>query len=89
MPTAVSASQVKDLRDKTGAGFMDCKTALAEAEGDADAAIAILQKRGIALAEKRSARETSQGLVECYIHAGGRIRKSADISSNRDTSMSR
>ena len=70
---AISATQVKELRDKTGAGFMDCKSALAEAEGDLDKAVTILRTRGQALAAKRSGRSTSQGLVGSYIHMGGQV----------------
>ncbi len=84
MTTAISATQVKELRDKTGAGVMECKTALDEAGGDVDKAVAVLQERGIALAEKRSERETSQGLVECYIHAGGRIGAMIEVNCETD-----
>ena len=84
MAVVISATQVKDLRDKTGAGVMDCKTALDEASGDVEQAITILQKRGIALAEKRGGRETSQGLVECYIHAGGRIGAMVEVNCETD-----
>ena len=71
--SAISAAQVKELRERTGAGVMECKSALEEAEGDIERAMAVLQTRGLAMAEKRAHRETTQGLVECYIHAGGRI----------------
>ena len=68
---AVTAAQVKELRDRTGAGFMDCKSALAEVDGDIDKAVTILRTRGQALAAKRSGRSTGQGLVGSYIHMGG------------------
>jgi len=84
MAVAISATQVKELRDKTGAGVMECKTALDEAGGDVEKAVAILQERGIALAEKRGGRETSQGLVECYIHAGGRIGAMVEVNCETD-----
>ena len=69
----ISATEVKQLRDKTGAGFMDCKSALAEANGDVEQAITVLRKRGIAKAEKRSGRSTSEGVVGSYIHMGGKV----------------
>ena len=70
---AIAATQVKALRDKTGAGFMDCKSALTEADGDLEKAVTILRTRGQARAAKRSGRTTSQGLVGTYIHAGGQV----------------
>lgn len=70
---AISAALVKELRDKTGVGFMDCKAALAEADGNVDKAIDILRTRGQARAEKRAGRSTGQGLVGSYIHTGGQV----------------
>jgi elongation factor Ts len=81
---AISAGQVKDLRDRTGAGVMECKSALEEAEGDIERAVAILQARGLAMAEKRAHRETSQGIVESYIHAGGRIGAIVELNCETD-----
>ena len=81
---AISATQVKELRDKTGAGFMDCKSALAEAEGDLDKAVTILRTRGQALAAKRSGRSTSQGLVGSYIHMGGQVGVLLEIGCESD-----
>ena len=81
---AISATQVKELRDKTGAGFMDCKSALAEAEGDLDKAVTILRTRGHALAAKRSGRSTSQGLVGSYIHMGGQVGVLLEIGCESD-----
>lgn len=81
---AISATQVKELRDKTGAGFMDCKSALAEAEGDLDKAVTILRTRGQALAAKRSGRSTSQGLVGSYIHMGGQVGVLVEIGCETD-----
>lgn len=80
----VSAADVKALRERTGAGVMACKNALEEAEGDIERAVGVLQSRGMALAEKRAKRETSQGLVECYIHAGGRIGAMVEINCETD-----
>lgn len=69
----ISAKMVSDLRASTGAGFVDCKKALAEANGDFDEAVTILKKRGVATAAKKAGREASEGIIESYIHAGGRI----------------
>lgn len=67
---AVSANQVKELREKTGVGFMECKGALQEANGDVDAAVTILRKRGLASLAKKSGRETKEGLIGTYVHNG-------------------
>jgi len=69
----ISTSTIKELREKTGVGIMDCKTALSECNGDIDKAIDYLRKKGIATAKKRGGRLTSQGQVQSYIHAGGKI----------------
>jgi elongation factor Ts len=71
--TQITASMVADLRGKTGAGLMDCKKALSENEGDFDAALDWLRKKGIASAEKKAGREASEGLIESYIHLGGKV----------------
>ena len=81
---AVSASDIKELRERTGAGVMDCKKALDEADGDVERAIALLRERGATLAEKKAHRQTSQGLVECYIHAGGRIGAMVEVNCETD-----
>jgi elongation factor Ts len=81
---AVSADLVKELRERSGAGVMDCKRALDEAGGDLERAAALLQERGMLQAEKRMHRETSQGLVECYIHAGGRIGAMIEVNCETD-----
>ena len=81
---AVSAAQVKELRELTHAGVMECKNALEEAGGDFPKATKILKERGLARAEKRSQRETSQGLVECYMHAGGRIGSMVEVNCETD-----
>jgi elongation factor Ts len=70
---AVTAADVKALRDRTGAGMMDCKSALDEAEGDVEKAIEILRVKGAASAAKRSGRGTSEGIVSSYVHATGRV----------------
>ncbi len=69
----VSTSLIKQLREKTGVGIMDCKTALKECDGDIDGAVDYLRKKGIATAKKRGGRTTSQGQNKSYIHAGGKI----------------
>ena len=80
----VSAQQVKDLRDRTGAGFTACRDALLEANGDVEHAINILRKKGQAAAQKKAQRATSEGLVGCYIHAGGKIGVLAEINCESD-----
>jgi len=69
----IPAQLVKELRDKTGAGFSDCRTALIEANGDIEQAVGILRKKGQVAAAKKAQRATSEGLVSSYIHAGGKI----------------
>ena len=81
---AVSASDVKDLRDRTGAAMMDCKAALDEAGGDPEKAIEILRVKGQASAAKRSGRETSEGLVSSYIHAGGKVGALVEVQCETD-----
>ena len=80
----IPAALVKQLREQSGAGVMECKKALEEAGGNIDRAARILQERGMALAEKRMHRETAQGLVECYIHAGGRLGAMVEINCETD-----
>lgn len=81
---AVSADDVKTLRERTGAGVMECKRALEEAQGDVERAVQVLQERGLAMAEKRAHRETMQGIVESYIHAGGRIGAMVEVNCETD-----
>ena len=69
----ISAGLVKELREKTGVGMMECKKALVEANGDLDKAVNILRERGLANAEKKSGRIAAEGVVASYIHGGGRI----------------
>ncbi len=80
----ISADLVKELRERTGAGVMECKRALEEAGGNLERAVAVLQERGIAMAEKKAHRETSQGMVECYIHAGGRLGAMVEVNCETD-----
>lgn len=82
--TAISAAKVKELRDATGAGMMDCKQALTEANGDFEKAIEILRKKGLAALKKRAGREAREGLVESYVHAGGRLGVLAEINCETD-----
>ncbi len=67
---SISAELVKELREKTGVGFMECKSALTESNGDIEAAITILRKRGLASLAKKSGRETKDGLIGSYVHNG-------------------
>ena len=80
----VPTERVKELREKTGAGVMDCKRALAEANGDMERAIAILRERGLAQVAKRAGRETVEGVVESYLHAGGRIGVLVEVNCETD-----
>jgi elongation factor Ts len=82
--STVSASDVKALRERTGAGMMDCKAALAEAGGDLDKAIEILRVKGQASAAKRSGRSTSEGVVASYIHATGRVGALVEVQCETD-----
>ncbi|HZS86502.1 MAG TPA: translation elongation factor Ts [Chloroflexota bacterium] len=81
---AISAAAVKELRDRTNAGIMDCRAALTEANGDLDKAAAILRQKGAATAEKKAGRETRQGLVEAYIHPGGRYGALVEVNCETD-----
>jgi len=80
----ISAANVKELRERTGAGFMDCKNALVEAEGDLEKATAILRERGLAAAAKKSSREARDGLVSSYIHTGGRVGVLIEVNCETD-----
>jgi elongation factor Ts len=80
----ISAQQVKELREKTGAGMMDCKKALVEAKGDSEAATVILRKKGLASAQKKSSRIASEGMIGHYIHAGGKIGVIVEVNSETD-----
>ena len=82
--TSITADAVKELRDRTGAGFMDCKRALEEADGDLDKAVAILRERGLAAAAKKSGREAREGLISSYIHTGGRVGVLIEVNCETD-----
>jgi elongation factor Ts len=84
MATAITADQVKQLRDKTGAGMMECKAALAEANGNLEDAITLLRKRGLAQAAKRAGRATAQGLIGSYLHMGGKIGVLVEVNCESD-----
>jgi len=80
----ISAEKVKELRERTGAGFMDCKNALVEANGDLDAAVALLRERGLAAAAKKAGREAREGLISSYIHTGGRVGVLIEVNCETD-----
>jgi len=81
---AITAAEVKTLRDKTGAGMMECKAALTETGGNVDEAVTVLRKRGLAQAAKRAGRSTLQGLVSSYIHMGGKIGVLVEVNCESD-----
>jgi elongation factor Ts len=81
---AITAEQVKQLRDKTGAGMMDCKSALTEAGGDTDKAVEILRKKGLASAAKRAGRATKDGMIGHYIHLGGKVGVLVEVNCETD-----
>lgn len=80
----ISAGAVKDLREKTGAGIMDCKKALQDAGGNMDKAVELLRQKGLATSSKVAGREAKQGLVESYIHTGGRIGALVEVNCETD-----
>lgn len=80
----VDASTVKELRERTGAGMMDCKKALVETNGDMEKAIEILREKGLAAAAKKAGRIASEGIVDSYIHGGGRIGVLIEVNSETD-----
>jgi elongation factor Ts len=80
----VSAQQVKELRERTGAGMMDCKAALAEAGGDLEKAVDVLRKKGLAAAARKSGRVAADGLVHSYIHAGGKLGVLVEVNCETD-----
>jgi elongation factor Ts len=81
---AITADQVKKLRDATGAGMMECKAALTEASGDMEGATTLLRKRGLATAAKKAGRSTSEGLIGHYIHMGGKIGVLVEVNCESD-----
>ena len=80
----ISAAQVKQLRDQTGAGMMECKAALVEASGNMEEAVTLLRKRGLAQAAKRTGRTTGQGTIGSYIHLGGKIGVLVEVNCETD-----
>jgi len=80
----ITAALVKQLRDQTGAGMMECKAALTEANGNMDEAVTLLRKRGLAQAAKRAGRATAQGVIGSYIHMGGRIGVLVEVNCESD-----
>lgn len=82
--STISAQQVKELREKTGSGLMECKKALQEADGNVDEAVSILRKKGQATAEKKAGRSTSEGAVSSYIHPGGRVGVLIEVNCETD-----
>jgi elongation factor Ts len=80
----ISAAQVKELREKTGAPMMDCKQALTEAKGDFEQAVVVLRKKGVSVAAKKATRVTSEGSVASYIHAGGKIGVLVEVNCESD-----
>src|SRR6266705_7191100 len=80
----ISAKHVKELREKTGAGMMDCKNALVEAKGDMEQAVVILRKKGLASAQKKATRIAAEGMIGHYIHAGGKIGVLVEVNSETD-----
>lgn len=84
MSNVINAKLVSELRQKTGAGLMECKKALAEVEGDVEKAETLLRKKGIATAAKKAGRATSEGLIESYIHLGGKVGVLVEINCETD-----
>ncbi len=80
----ITADAVKELRERTSAGFMDCKRALVEADGDVEKAVALLRERGLAAAAKKAGREAREGLVSSYIHTGGRVGVLIEVNCETD-----
>ena len=80
----ISAGAIKELRERTGAGMMECKSALVETDGDVEKAIALIRERGQATAAKKAGRDAREGLVFSYIHAGGRLGVLIEVNSETD-----
>ncbi len=80
----ITSQMVKELRDKTNAGMMDCKKALGETDGDMEKAIDLLRQKGIAVAQKRAGRTTSEGVIQTYIHAGGKLGVMLEVGCETD-----
>jgi len=80
----ITADAVKELRERTGAGMMDCKNALVETGGDVDAAVGLLRERGLAAAAKKAGRDAREGVVSSYIHTGGRVGVLIEVNCETD-----
>ena len=80
----ITAEMVRDLRERTGAGMMDCKRALEESSGDFDKAVALLRERGLAAAAKKAGRDAREGLISSYIHTGGRVGVLIEVNCETD-----
>lgn len=80
----ITADRIKELRQKTGAGVMDCKKALSDADGNFDKACAIITERGLAIAKKKSERTAEQGAIECYVHTGSHLGVMVEINCETD-----
>jgi elongation factor Ts len=80
----ITAQAVKDLREMTGAGFMDCKNALVASDGDVEKAVALLREKGLAAAAKRADRDAREGLVSSYLHTGGRLGVLIEVNCETD-----
>jgi elongation factor Ts len=80
----ITADAVKELRERTGAGMMDCKNALVEADGDIEKAVGLLRERGLAAAAKKAGREAREGIVSSYIHAGGKLGALIEVNCETD-----
>ena len=84
MSVQITAKMVGDLRECTGAGLMDCKRALVDSDGDNDKAIELLRKKGVATAAKKAGRDASEGLIDTYIHLGGKVGVLCEINCESD-----
>ena len=80
----ITSQMVKELREKTNAGMMDCKKALTETDGDMEKAVDLLRQKGLAVAAKRAGKETREGVIEAYIHAGGKIGVMVEVACETD-----
>ena len=80
----ITAAAVKDLRERTGAGFMDCKNALVASDGDVEKAVALLREQGLAAAAKKAGRDAREGLVSSYLHTGGRLGVLIEVNCETD-----
>lgn len=81
---SITASAIKELREQTGVGMMDCKKALTETDGDFDKALDVLRKKGLAMASKKASREASEGIVGSYIHMGGKLGVLVEVNCETD-----